>query len=148
MSKTLTHHPECNDVTRWQPDCSWAGERRLPKPDPPETDPGFEVRESKVHGQGVFATRWWKPGDLVGLYEGYIVVDSEHPHVVWLQDEEERYFGIMGTGPLSYLNHADDGDHNAILASNSPFIYARKNILPGEEMFIDYGENPAEEEDG
>jgi hypothetical protein len=115
------------------------GGRKLPKPEP--KDPGVEIKDSPIHGKGVFATRWWRPGELIGIYEGTLTVDSDDPHVLWLQDEEERYFGILATGAMGYLNHAEDDEHNAVLATNSPFVYARKNILPGEEIFISYGED-------
>jgi hypothetical protein len=121
----------------------------LPKPEPVK-DPGVEIRDSSVHGKGVFATRWFKPGELIGIYEGTLVTDSNDPHVLWLQDEEERFFGIMSTGAMGYLNCcAEPGTNNAILAENSPFIYARMNILPGEEIYIsyDFEEEDEEEED-
>ena len=130
----LKHHEDCTDLCH--KDCFWY-QRPLPKPE--SVDPGVEVRDSRVHGKGVFATKWWKPGDLIGIYEGVITVDSNDPHVIWLQDEEERYFGILATGVMGYLNCcSESGLNNAILAQNSPCIYARMNILPGEEIFISY----------
>jgi hypothetical protein len=109
-------------------------------------DPGVEIRDSAIHGKGVFATRWWKPGELIGIYEGTIVTDSDDPHVLWLQDEEERFFGILASGAMGYLNHSDTGNHNALLADNSPFVYCRMNILPGEEILISYDFQDEDEE--
>jgi hypothetical protein len=121
----------------------------LPKPEPVR-DPGVEIRDSPVHGKGVFATRWFKPGELIGIYEGTLVVDSSDPHVLWLEDEEGRYFGILASGAMGYLNCcASEGSNNAVLSANSPFIYARMNILPGDEIFISYNyEVDDDEEEG
>lgn len=33
MTPTLTHHPECNDITRCRPDCAFAQERASEDPD-------------------------------------------------------------------------------------------------------------------
>ena len=141
----MKHHELCTDLCH--KDCLWY-RRPLPKPEPVK-DPGVEIRDSSVHGKGVFATRWWKPGELIGIYEGVLVTDSSDPHVLWLQDEEERFFGILATGIMGYLNCcSESGTNNAILAENSPFIYCRMNILPGEEIFISYDfEEEDEDED-
>ncbi len=141
----MSHHKLCTD--RCHPDCDWY-KRPLPKPEPPLKDPGVEIRESPVHGKGVFATRWWKPGELIGVYEGTIVTDSDDPHVLWLEDEAGVYFGILSSGAMGYLNCcAEAGSNNAILAENSPFVYARANILPGEEILVSYGMDEDEEEE-
>jgi hypothetical protein len=132
MSSINSHHKKCKG-DECHTDCFWY-RPSLPKPE--TKDPGVEIKSSPTHGKGVFATRWWKPGELIGIYEGTLVTDSADPHVLWLQDDEERYFGIMATGDMGFLNHKED--NNAVLAANSPFIYARKNILPGEEIFISY----------
>jgi hypothetical protein len=137
----VSHHKLCTD--QCHKDCWWY-HRPLPKPEPVK-DPGVEVRDSPIHGKGVFSTKWWKPGELIGIYEGVLVTDSNDPHVLWLQDEEERYFGIMATGPMGYLNCSKPDQNNALLCENSPFIYARRNILPGDEILISY--EFAEEDD-
>jgi len=142
----VAHHKDCTD--RCHKDCSWYN-RPLPKPEPlVDPDPGVEIKDSPIHGKGVFATQWWKPGELIGVYKGTIVTDSDDPHILWLQDEEERYFGILATGAMGYLNHSDNGHHNASLAENSPYVYARMNILPGEEILINYDfEDDEDDED-
>jgi hypothetical protein len=123
--------------------------RPLPKPDIlVDLDPGVEVKDSPIHGKGVFATRWFKPGELIGTYRGSIVVDSSDVHILWLQDEEERFFGIMPSGAMGFLNCCSEFDtNNAILAENSIFIYCRRNILPGEEILISYEFEGDEDED-
>ena len=140
------HLDGCTDVC--VKGCYWYI-RPLPKP-LAVTDPGVEVRESPVHGKGVFATRWFKPGELIGVYEGTLVTDSSDPHVLWLQDEQELFYGILATGAMGYLNCcAELGSNNAQLGENSPYVHARMNILPGEEIFIsyDYEEDDEDEEE-
>lgn len=98
------------------------------------------VDDSQIHGTGLFALENVRPGELIGFMEGEIVVEEkDNMHVLWLEDEEGRWFGIKGTGCMRYLNHSEEP--NAILATNSPYIYCARPIEPHEEITISYGDD-------
>ena len=102
-----------------------------------------EIKDSPVHGKGVFAKEKANPGELIGIYEGTIIHedwDEDDPHVLWLRDDEGRFFGIKGTGTCRFMNH-DGDDPNAVLGANSVYIFCARPIKVGEEIFISYGDD-------
>ncbi len=99
----------------------------------------YEIKDSPVHGKGLYALKHFAPGALIGVYEGRLVLEeSPDGYVLWMEDGEGRWFGILGDGPMKFINHSDSP--NAILGSNSPFIYCARPIHPGDEIFISYGD--------
>ena len=72
---------------------------------------------------------------MIGCFEG----DStriDGMHVLWLIDEDGSEIGIRGRNALRFLNHDD--------RPNAEFwgeeLYALRNVQPGVEILIDYGE--------
>lgn len=103
-------------------------------------DPRYEVRSSTVHGMGLFSKLPFSPGMLLGMYTGRIINEKmDGPHVLWLEDDEGRSFGIEGDGPLSYLNHSSTP--NAVAGVNSPYVFCTFPINVGDEIFISYGDD-------
>lgn len=105
-----------------------------------------EVRVSPVHGRGVFARRRLRPGQWIGRFEG-TPTDENGTYVLWVHDEEGREVGIRGRNALRFLNHGQP--------ANAEFedldLYATRNVQPGAELLIDYGEawsDEALDEDG
>lgn len=94
-----------------------------------------EVRRSAVHGRGVFARRRIRAGQWIGRFEGEPTVENG-TYVLWLFDEDGGEQGIRGRNALRFLNHGDP--------ENAEFVdvdlYATRNIQPGAEILIDYGE--------
>jgi len=90
------------------------------------------VKDSRIHGKGLFAEQFITAGTLIGKLEGPRTRD-DGPHVLWISDE----VGIHGQNDIRYVNHAkapnacyfDDGD-----------LIALRDIPPGEEITHDYGE--------
>jgi SET domain-containing protein len=94
-----------------------------------------EVRESPIHGKGVFARRRLRRGQWIGRFEG----DSTRrngTYVLWLIDEDGRETGIRGRNALRFLNHGDPENAEFVDAD----LHAVRNIQPGAEILIDYGE--------
>jgi len=95
----------------------------------------IEVRASSLHGRGVFARRRLRPGQWIGRFEG-TPTDEDGTYVLWVWDERGREVGIRGRNALRFLNHGTP--------PNAEFedldLYAIRNVQPGAELVIDYGE--------
>jgi SET domain-containing protein len=109
-----------------------------------------EVRESRVHGAGVFALRSLPPGFLVGVYEGRRYAPWQARDRQW-DDAVTYLFGLSdgtlidaadGGNATRHINHScepncraneedDDGELRIV-------IRTRRRIRAGEELFIDY----------
>ncbi len=97
-----------------------------------------EIRESSIHGLGVFAIEDIKKGDVVGVLTG-TVCEEPDPHseyVCALEDWEGHYYYIEPFTPFKYLNHSQEANTDW----DTPVLLALKNIKAGEEITIDYGE--------
>lgn len=93
------------------------------------------VRRSPIDGRGVFATQRIRVGALVGTFEGR-PTRRDGTYVLWLIDEDGREEGIRGTNELRFLNHSSIP--NAELDGLD--VVALRNIQPGREITLDYGE--------
>ena len=97
--------------------------------------PYLSVRESNIHGQGLFAARFIPEGTELGEYEGPVVVESG-PHVLWCYDEHDNEYGIDGQNSLRYVNHSVAPNVEFV----GPELMALRDIDSGEELFHHYGE--------
>lgn len=94
-----------------------------------------EVRESRIHGKGVFARRRLRKGQRIGRFEGE-PTRRNGTYVLWLIDEDGSEIGIRGRNALRFLNHGRPA--NAEFRDDD--LYAIRNVQPGAELLIDYGE--------
>ena len=96
---------------------------------------GVEVRRSAIHGRGVFALRRFRAGAQIGVLRGPRTL-RDGDHVLWLEDESGRAFGILARNEFRYVNHS--------LNPNAEFdgavVRALCNIQPGCEITAHYGE--------
>ncbi|MFP6638676.1 MAG: SET domain-containing protein [Myxococcota bacterium] len=95
----------------------------------------IEVRCSPIHGQGLYALCCFRLGSRIGTFEG-VETQVDGDHVLWLTDEQGIETGIEGRNELRFLNHASRP--NAELDGLA--LQAVRNIQPGHEITIDYGE--------
>lgn len=93
------------------------------------------ARRSPVHGKGVFARRRLRPGQYIGTFEGRETTE-DGTYVLWLVEDDGSEVGIEGRNDLRFLNHSRRP--NAELRELD--LYAIRNIQPGAEIYIDYGE--------
>ena len=97
-----------------------------------------EALPSPIHGFGVFAKRTLSSGEYIGQYIGRRT-DRDTMHTLWVDfGAEER--GYEGNGRLRFLNH--DPSPNAEFDDRD--LYALRQIHPGEEITISYGEDWAD----
>lgn len=116
-----------------------------------------EVRESGVHGFGLFSTIYFEPGTLLGILDGQLMTREAYEYRMKLlqaslgnlQNHFFMEWNVLGSGKLllvrslrtkySYINHSDNpnvelsdtSDHTINLIANKP-------IQVGQELFLDY----------
>lgn len=93
------------------------------------------ARRSPVHGKGVFALRRFRAGQYIGTFEGRPTAKNG-TYVLWLIEDDGSETGIRGENDLRFLNHSRRP--NAELRAAD--LHALREIEPGSEICIDYGE--------
>src|SRR6516225_6370595 len=104
-------------------------------------------RRCPVHGTGVFALLPIAAGERLIEYTGEVTSwrraaarqrsETGHTFVFGLSDGRV-IDGSRGGNSARFLNHACDPNCEAIETGDRVFIYTRKTIRAGEELFIDY----------
>lgn len=93
----------------------------------------YVVKESQIHGKGLFACCNINEGDIIGNIK-YNPVDEDGPYVLWIDLET----GIQVDCDLKYINH--NAKPNACYCEDLQVV-ALKNIKEGEEITHDYGDD-------
>lgn len=126
-------------------------------------DPLYVVRNSPIHGRGVFANRYIRKGTRILEYKGERISNREadkryddtrmkrHHTFLFTLDKHTVIDGAIsaGGGDASFINHSCDPNCEAIITGKKIFIHARRGIEPGAELAYDYqyertGKNDAE----
>jgi SET domain-containing protein len=117
---------------------------------PRRRSPPFAVRNSRIHGRGVFATRRIRPGRRLIEYEGQSLSEREvdarydadaanDPHTLLFHVEGDRYVDAsVGGNDARFINHSCDPNCEAFVADGAVFIRAIRNIQPSVELTYDY----------
>jgi len=95
----------------------------------------FCVKESPIHGRGLFAMTTISAGTVIGRLQGRWT-DAEGPYTLWIDSEK----GFEVTCDLRFVNH--DDDPNAAYYDDLTLV-ALDDIHPGEEITHDYGDDGA-----
>ena len=105
----------------------------------------IEVRESGVHGRGVYARRFISEGTRIIEYTGQRISweaapdDDNDPHTFNFGLESGEVINAeIGGNDARWINHSCDPNCEAIEEDDRIFIYAMRDIEPGEELFYDY----------
>jgi SET domain-containing protein len=101
-----------------------------------ELDRRVRVASSPRHGRGVFARQRFQPGRRIGRFEGRPTT-KDGEHVLWLLDDDGSAEGLQVINALRFLNHSSRP--NAEIEGLD--LYAIRNIQPGTEILIHYGED-------
>ena len=114
------------------------------------TDLAFEIRTSAVAGKGAFALRAIKKGERLIEYTGekipHPVADARYDdetmdeHHTFLFTINSRYVldATHGGNESRYINHSCDPNCETEIVRGRVWIYAIKDIEPGEELAYDY----------
>ena len=97
----------------------------------------YYVDESGIHGRGLYALVNINAGDYMGTYHG---PDAQQngSYVLWVEQDGGKWLGRDGENILRYINHCRE-PHAEF---DSFDLYALKDIERGEEITINYGEDP------
>jgi uncharacterized protein len=106
----------------------------------------IEVRSSNTHGKGAFATQRIPKGRRIIEYIGERMPwgdaseDPEDPHtfLFGLSDNNLVINAAIGGNDARWINHSCDPNCEAVEERGRVFIYALRNLRPGDELFYDY----------
>ena len=115
----------------------------------PSTKRPFAVRNSKIHGRGVFATEVIPKGTTLIEYKGEIVTwrvadkryaDESKGYHTFLFDIDGKKVIDAGVGgnAARWINHSCAPNCQAVGDGDKIFIETIKSIKPGEELVYDY----------
>ncbi len=104
------------------------------------------VKDSPIHGKGIFAAKDIPKGELVMWIKGEVIdgdeclrreYEEDNVYIFWNGD---TYIDTAMTDKIKYINHdckpnceVEDGDETSLK------LIAAKKIKKGEEITIDYG---------
>ncbi|MGC3982194.1 MAG: SET domain-containing protein-lysine N-methyltransferase [Steroidobacteraceae bacterium] len=109
-----------------------------------------EVRNSPIHGRGVYAVQPIKKGTRVYEYVGERISHAEADRRFWKKQQDDghtflfvvnRKTVIDGTrlgNDARYINHRCDANCETVTEDNRIFIEATADIKKGEELGYDY----------
>jgi uncharacterized protein len=112
--------------------------------------PPVLVRDSTVHGRGVFATRRIEKGERIIEYLGERVSHDEADRRYEVKDENDSHTFLFivdsktvidaGTegNDARFFNHSCDPNCESVVQKRRVFIEAMRTIEAGEEMTYDY----------
>jgi hypothetical protein len=115
-----------------------------------------EVRQSAIHGRGVFATRLIRKGTRIIRYIGELIGKEESQRRGLAQYEAAERTGCAAVyifelddkwdldGNKEYndarlINHSCEPNAEMLNEDDELWLHALRDILPGEEITFDYG---------
>lgn len=113
------------------------------------TQPYHVVRNSKIHGRGVFAKRPIRKGTRIIEYTGPIISTKAadklatedatgHSHTMLFTIDDKRVIDGTRGGDAKYINHSCDPNCETIQDGDHIYIEAIRAIKQGEELAYDY----------
>jgi SET domain-containing protein len=115
-----------------------------------DRNPYVTVRQSKIHGRGVYASRRIRKGTRIIEYVGdrisHDVADARYDakteddgHTfLFVVDDDICIDAGIGGNAARYINHKCDANCETIIEDRRVFIEATRTIQPGEELGYDY----------
>ncbi len=116
----------------------------------PTNDLAFEIRESAIAGKGAFAIRPIKKGERLIEYTGeripHPVADErydddsmdEHHTFLFTVNSRTVIDASHGGNESRFINHSCDPNCESEIERGRVYIFALRDIEPGEELHYDY----------
>jgi SET domain-containing protein len=108
---------------------------------------GVEIRESAIHGKGVFAKRAIEAGEVVAVSHVTLLHHNEElPEMIATLEFpwDEEYYTLCLSDVGSFFNHHKDFNTKVLeqdkMKLTQTFV-ATRNIIFGEELFIFYNDD-------
>jgi SET domain-containing protein len=110
----------------------------------------IEVRNSPVHGRGVFAVQPIKKGTRILEYLGDRVSheaadkryedhdESDNHTFLFIVDKHTVIDAGVGGNDARFINHQCEGNCESVIENRRVFIDAARDIEPGQELGYDY----------
>ena len=96
------------------------------------SDKKFYVKDSGIHGKGLFACCDIEKDETIGIIK-FNPTDEDGPHVLWVENQ-----GILVECDLKFINHHPDP--NACYCEDLNVV-ALREIKQDEEITHDYGDD-------
>lgn len=112
----------------------------------PPTPNGIQLRPSPVHGIGAFSVKDWTEGEEMGIYTGICMLKSEFrcqygsdiQHVYWTkQNFPNSVVWIAKGAHRNFITYINESSNPNVYLKNRK-LYALKNILADQELFLKY----------
>ena len=104
-----------------------------------------KVRDSKIKGKGVFATRPIGKGEVILAVDDSVVIRPDDPVLSKLIGSEPDPCDYLADGtvilmqePERYINHSCDPNVYIYTIEKERFLLAMRGIAAGEELVFDY----------
>jgi hypothetical protein len=114
------------------------------------SSPLVEVRNSPVHGRGVFAAAPIKKGTRILEYLGDRIShdaadkryedhdESDNHTFLFIVDKHTVIDAGVGGNDARFINHQCEGNCESVIENRRVFIDATRDIAPGQELGYDY----------
>ncbi len=107
----------------------------------------YLVKNSPIHGKGLFAAQWLKAGEVVAEYQGERLDKAESArrqataNSVYIFEINDSYDldGDVPDNPVKFANHSCEPNCEMILEAGRLFLRTVHEIKIGEELTFDYG---------
>ncbi|MDX2128791.1 MAG: SET domain-containing protein-lysine N-methyltransferase [Chloroherpetonaceae bacterium] len=115
--------------------------------DPKLVNPDYiEVKESPIHGKGIFSLRTFNTGEMVMIISGEMINadecmrrENEEDNVYIFYNGDDCFIDTANSGKIRFINHSCKPNCKVLDRSESTLILeAQREIAIGEEITINY----------
>ncbi|KAA3614440.1 MAG: SET domain-containing protein [Planctomycetota bacterium] len=104
--------------------------------DSPNGSPWYVVKESSIHGRGLFARKAIPSGTRVGTMTGR-PTQRDGRHVLWVYEDDGSCAGLRVQNDLRFANHSQRPNTEL----DGFDLFALRRIRKGEEITFHYGDD-------